>query len=97
MNDGYMLDLGIYNVLKMDHMFLKFQEKPTQKTLTWDKNRYYEHCVITKRDGEVITAHDEFLGGYDGACRHVAAGLFEIERTVRENVAKPSLTVGPCL
>ena len=45
-----------------------------------------------ERDGEVITAHDECFGGYDDACRHVAAGLFEIERTVRENVAKPSVT-----
>ena len=56
-----------------------------------------EPWVIMKRDSEVITAHDECLGGYDGACRHVAAGLFEIERTIRENFAKPSVTAGPCL
>ena len=33
------------------------------------------------------------LGAYDGACR---AGLLEIERTIRENVTKPSVTQGPC-
>ena len=55
MNDGYVLDLGIYNVPKMDYMVLKFQVKPTQKTLTWDKRKYYEPCVIMKRDDEVIT------------------------------------------
>ena len=97
MNDGYVWDLGIYNVAEMDYMFIKFQVKPTQKTLTMDKKKYYESWVIMKRDGEVITAHNECLGSYDGACRHVAAGLFEIERTIREDVAKPSVTEGPCL
>ena len=92
LDDGYVLDLGIYNVPEMDYMLLKFQVKPTQRSLTWDKRKYYEPWVIMKRDGEVITAHDECLGDYDGACRHVAAGLFEIERTIGENVAKPSVT-----
>ena len=92
MDDGYVLDLGIYNVPEMDYMFLKFEVKPTQRSLTWDKRKYYEPWVIMKRDGEVITAHDECLGGYDGACRHKAAGLFQIERTIRENVVKPSVT-----
>ena len=34
MDDGYVLDLGIYNVPEMDYMFLKFPVKPTQRTLT---------------------------------------------------------------
>ena len=49
-----------------------------------------------REGGEIISAHDECLGGYDGACRYVAAGLFEVERSLRENTLKPSPTEGPC-
>ena len=42
MNDSYASDLGIYNVPEMYYMFLKFQVKPTQRILTWDKKKCYE-------------------------------------------------------
>ena len=62
MDDGYVLDLGIYNVPEMDYMFLKFQVKPTQRTLTWDKKKYYVPWVTMKRDVEVIQHMMNVLG-----------------------------------
>eukprot|EP00794_Sanderia_malayensis_P001045 gene1045-371_t len=95
MEHRYALDLAAYNVPDTD-FFFKFKVKPTQRSLTWNKRKHYEPWVIMKKDGEIISAHDECLGGYDGACRHIAAGLFEIEMSLRENTHKPSPTEGPC-
>lgn len=35
--------------------------------------------MLDREDGYVLTAHCECQGGADGACRHVAAALYELE------------------
>ena len=96
LEDGYILDPGAYNVPDTDFVFFRLKVKPTQRTLAWNKKKHYQPWVIMRKNGEIISAHDECLGGYDGVCRNVAAGLFEVERSLRENTLKPSPAEVPC-
>ncbi|XP_076099817.1 uncharacterized protein LOC143069191 isoform X2 [Mytilus galloprovincialis] len=91
--DGHVQELKV-NYLKVNSSVCVFigKVRPTQraKTLT-GKMTYQCWFVVDKTLGDVKAAYCECPGGADGACRHVAACLYELEA-----FEKKSVTDGPC-
>ncbi|XP_070545636.1 uncharacterized protein [Ptychodera flava] len=92
--DGHVFDLQ-YTQISEASTFgaFKAQVKPTQKDKTYlSKSTYTLWFLMDKAHSEIMAAYCECPGGADGACRHVAAALYEVE-----SFEKSSVTDGPCL
>ena len=76
--DWWMVMLKICKLTHRESLFTSDYTYPTKQ----DMER--EPRAILSESVEIIAAHDECLGGNDGACRHVAAGLFELEKIMGE-------------
>lgn len=55
---------------------------PTERKKTWSGKPYYEGWFILRKYGEVLSGFCNCFGGADGACRHLSASLFDLERTL---------------
>ncbi|XP_067652387.1 uncharacterized protein [Haliotis asinina] len=71
----------------------KASVKPTQRDKTYLKSEFYNLWIaVDKMNVDIKTAYCQCPGGSDGACRHIAATLFDIEA-----FEKKSITDGPSL
>ncbi|XP_046567599.1 uncharacterized protein LOC124275939 [Haliotis rubra] len=71
----------------------KASVKPTQRDKTYLKSEFYNPWIaVEKNNVDIKSAYCQCPGGSDGACRHIAATLFDIEA-----FEKKSVTDGPSL
>ncbi|XP_078355836.1 uncharacterized protein LOC144640614 [Oculina patagonica] len=94
--DGHVEDLLFHPLKGKKYCLFKFSVKPTEKSKTQDGKKVYNGWIVMKEDGEVFSGYCNCQGGLDGGCRHLAAALFDIETTVRQNSAE-TCTTGKCL
>ena len=72
-------------ILHNNYVLISFKVKPTQKSLVKDEGATmdsYPGFVVIKKCGTVQNAFCICKGASDGACRHVAAALFDLEFTL---------------
>ncbi|XP_056005447.1 uncharacterized protein LOC125652255 [Ostrea edulis] len=79
--DGHVDDLEYHGLSKEEPLCLfRAKVKPTQRDKTYLNESYYKLWIcIGKQHGNVRSAYCTCIGGADGACRHIAAVLYEIE------------------
>ncbi|XP_067686978.1 uncharacterized protein [Haliotis asinina] len=74
-------------------VIFKASVKPTQRDKTYLKSEFYNLWIaVDKMNVDIKTAYCQCPGGSDGACRHIAATLFDIKA-----FEKKSITDGPSL
>ena len=74
------MDLEFNSLPGYANCLFKSAVKPTQLDTTFLKRECYDlWIVMNKLFGNIVTAHCECKGGDGGACRHIAATLYEIK------------------
>jgi len=88
--DGHVLDLKIHKAPNKSYALVKINVQPTERSKTEEGKDLYDDLVVFKVDGSICGVFCPCQGGADGTCRHVAAALFDIERTVHNNSQQSS-------
>lgn len=85
-HNGHVVDPKYHPVNERSFCVFLFKGKPTERAKTEEGHSTYDGFAILKSSGEVHTAFCPCKGESDGYCTHVAAVLFDLHSTVRNNL-----------
>ncbi|PFX14312.1 hypothetical protein AWC38_SpisGene21535 [Stylophora pistillata] len=97
--DGHVEDLNYHDLSddetgkKDGYCYFQFKVKPTERSKTEDGKDFYWGFIVLQYTGSIYSAYCACKGGADGACRHTAAALFDLEATIRRNDSETCTSV----